>query len=209
LRFRPKLRLILKEQHAAEESFIRFGPVQRIRKDRTEYVGFYPWRTNRDGRLILKTASPHRNEIVNFINRHLKLAPKSELLANTGEARKIFIVYWIIFVSFAISQSTLHDIIKKIGLELSDMELRNLSDIELRNLMYCLQLLKWIKVIPYSGEVYFYTAFDQDPFAYSFKSGVTDNDSARRKADIAIAIRKSASLPQYVRKLAAISIGLE
>ncbi|MBM3561543.1 MAG: hypothetical protein FJX48_00010 [Alphaproteobacteria bacterium] len=192
---RAKLRLILKERHANEESFIRFGPVERIKKDSDEFVGFYPWRTNRGGKLILRSASPHKKEMINFINGHLESAPKSELLVQSANARNMFSVYWIVFITFAINTRVLYKVVEAIGLGLTEKEIRNI--------LYCLQLVGWIRMLPYSGKDYFYALIDRDPFDYSFKDGVAISDSSRRKADIALAISRTTPLPRHVKQTVA------
>ena len=65
--------------------------------------------------------------------------------------------------------------------------------------------MKWVKIEHYSSKDYIYSPYDEDPFDYSFNSGVSENDSARRKADIALAIRKTKILPEYVRKIVSAS----
>ncbi|MGD9657422.1 MAG: retron St85 family effector protein [Methylocystis sp.] len=192
---RAKLRLILEEQYANEESFIRFGPVERIKRDSGEFVGFYPWRKNRSGKLVLRSASPHKKEMIDFINGHLDSAPKSELLVQSANAKDMFIVYWIVFISFAIHTKVLYKVVDAIGI--------GLSETKIRNILYCLQLVGWIRVLSYSGKDYFYALIDRDPFDYSFKDGAAVSDSSRRKADIAQAISRATPLPRHVKQTVA------
>lgn len=192
---RKKLRIILKEEHANEESFVRYGPVERIKRDSDDYVGIYPWRTNKRGRLILESARPHKREMLKFIIDQLSAVPKSELFSNLGAAEKFFLVYWIIFVCYAISHQQLYRIIKKVKPELEEREIRNV--------LFCLRLVGWINTCSYSSKIYFYTAYDHDPFDYAYNEGVAITDSARRKAAIARSVHKGAALPVHIRKVVA------
>ena len=194
---RPKLRLILKQEYATAESFIRFGPVQRIKVDNDGFVGFYPWRTNKAGNLILRSASPHKKELLKFINGHIAAAHRSDSMSTDDVALKFFIIYWIVYISYAITFQSIVDIINLIDMSWSDKEIRNI--------MFCFQLVGWVRIESYSGKDYFYTPFDKDPFDYAFNDGVADTDSARRKADIASAIKRNSPIPTHVKAVVATS----
>ena len=194
---RPKLRLILQQKFANSESFIRFGPVERIKKHDSSFVGFYPWRTNKIGNIILRSTTPHRHEIISFITEHISATHKTELMRNNQHAERFFIIYWIIYICFAASLRVVVEIIDTIGL--------TMSETEVRNIMYCLQLVGWIRTEDYSGKEYFYAPFDKDPFDYAFRDGVSETDSVRRKLDIAQAIKRSGPLPRHVKSLVSAS----
>ena len=66
-----------------------------------------------------------------------------------------------------------------------------------------MKIAGWIERIAYSGKDYVYAKHDVDPFDYSFKSGVTNNDSIRRKLAVTTALRKAEALPKHVRTVAA------
>ena len=192
---RKRLRIILKEQHANEESFIRYGPVQRIKRDSEDNVAIYPWRTNKDGNLILTSAQPHKKAIIDFIDGQLSSVPKSELFSKLEDAAEFFIVLWIIHVSFAITHAQIYAVIRDIGLDLQERDIKNI--------IYCLRMVNWVGTYSYSSRDYLYTLHDLDPFDYAFSEGVADTDSARRTAAIPNAIHKGAALPSHVRRIVA------
>ena len=68
---RRKLRVIVKQQHADEISFIRSDPIERLRRDNDTFVGFFPWRTNASGLPVVRSLSPHRAQIIGFIKDHI------------------------------------------------------------------------------------------------------------------------------------------
>src|SRR6187399_1354071 len=72
---RTSLTIIIQEMFANSESFIRFGPVERIKRDDNTRVGFYPWRTNKKRNLIKASARDHVKHIVDFINAGVNKVP--------------------------------------------------------------------------------------------------------------------------------------
>lgn len=194
---RPKVRIILKEKHANEESFIRFGPVERIKNDNNDYVAIYPWRTNKDGNIVIRSARPHKGEMLKFIHDQLAAVPKTELFDNLNDSQIFFIIQWIIYVAYAITHLQLHEITNALALGVDERAIKNV--------VYCLRLVGWIKSYSYSSKEYLYAPYDQDPFDYAFNDGVADTDSVRRKEPISRAIHRGAALPPHVRKLVAAS----
>lgn len=66
---RKALRVMIQEKYARDESFIRYGPVERVKKAKREHLGVYPWREHANGRLIARSVTPHYSEIVKFYQR--------------------------------------------------------------------------------------------------------------------------------------------
>jgi hypothetical protein len=91
----------------------------------------------------------------------------------------------------AISTSALFDCVASL--------VPDVTNKDLRNKLYCMQLSGWITSELYSNKEYFYTCNDLDVFGYSFKDGVSDRDSARRKADVAAALLNAERPPKHVR----------
>lgn len=191
---RQSLTIIMQEEFADAESFIRFGPVQRIKKDDDERVGFYPWKTNQKGNLIKGSAEPHVKAIVDFINAGLKRIPATFLYSSAPTIRDFIVVYWVIFLSLAIPLGKLTAFLATI--------LPGETAATVRRKLYCMQLAGWIKVKPYSGTDYYYVTREEDPFKYAFKPGVVEKDTARRKSDVALSIKGELSLPKHVREVA-------
>lgn len=191
---RPTLTIIMQGEYAKAESFIRFGPVERIKKDDDSRVGFYPWKTNGRGNLIKSSARPHVREIIDFINAGVKRSPSSSLLSAAPEIQEFIIVYWVVYLSHAIPLGKLTSYISEI--------LPTETTHSLRRKLYCMQLAGWIESISYSSTDYYFVTAAEDPFKYSFKSGVAVNDSVRRKTDVVTAIQRDLSLPRHVREVA-------
>jgi hypothetical protein len=61
------LRVMIKEKHDSGESFIRFGPVKRVRHSykhaKIDHVGVYPWRDHANGNLVISSVKPHYTQL--------------------------------------------------------------------------------------------------------------------------------------------------
>lgn len=191
---RRALRIIVQDKYWKDESFIRFGPLQRIYGANEDFVGIYPWVTDDSGTVVPSTADPHYDEIVKFINRQLDAAPKSEQFSADDVTRNFYIIYWIVYLAMAIPLGSIVKLAQEI--------IPNIEMKEIRNKIYCMKIAGWIDAVSYSNKTYFYVRHDKDPFAYAFKKGVIDRDSARRKLAITEALTKDEDAPEYVRKVA-------
>jgi hypothetical protein len=87
--------------------------------------------------------------------------------------------------------------------EIIENLLSGFSRKEIRNKIYCLQIAGWVSSEAYSGKDYFFVNYDIDPIIYTFKDGVVEKDSVRRKADIAVALTKLENAPKHIRGIAA------
>jgi len=190
------LTILMQEKYADSESFIRFGPVQRIKKDDDERVGFFPWEINGKGNLIKGSAEPHVKPIVDFINAGLKRITSTFLYSSIPTIQPFIIIYWIVYLSLAIPLGKLTTFLANI--------IPQETTATVRRKLYCMKLAGWIKVKHYSGTDYYYVTGDTDPLKYAFKPGVVkkDMDTARRKSDVAAAIKKELSLHRHVRQVA-------
>ncbi|MFO1048388.1 MAG: retron St85 family effector protein [Geminicoccaceae bacterium] len=191
---RKALRIIIQQAHWGRESFIRFGPVQRIHNDNAAYVGVYPWRVNKTGAIVLRSIRAHCYEIIKFLNRHLSAAPKTEQFPASRDVRIFYIIYWIIYLSLAISPLLLYQIVQIL--------IPDATDKEVRNKVFCMQLAGWIGLERYSERDYFYCLHDKDPFLYAFNIGMTERDTARRKMAVSAALIKAENPPRHVKAVA-------
>jgi hypothetical protein len=190
-----KLILIVRHHHADDESFIRYGPIDRIDKKGDGLVGFFPWTVNEEQAPVIETLNLYKDDIISFIKENLTKVPASKSFSNLGnEEKKLFTIYWIIFIAYAIPQGQIHEITQAIGLDI--------TQVEIRNILFSLQLVGWVSHERYSKE-YYYTVYDKDPFDYSFNSGVTTVNSLWRKIEIAKESREKGLVPKFIRAIVA------
>ncbi|WP_395711735.1 retron St85 family effector protein [Reyranella sp.] len=189
---RKALRVIIQTKHSTDESFIRYGPVERIKNDGDGYVGVYPWRTHSEGNIIVSSAHPHAKEIVKFIKRHLDAARKSEMF--DVNSHKVYVIYWIVYICMAVSLRSLTTLVQKL--------VPGITEQAIINLLYCMKIAGWVDSEEYSGKKYYFVCWDKDPFLYSFKEGITDVDSVRRKYRSRAALAEAEDLPKHIRTVA-------
>lgn len=192
---RSRLRVIIPTHHEVEESFVRYGPVERIKRIDRSHLGVYPWKTHKKGGLNVSSAKPHYKEIVKFISDHIKSVSDTTLYSRLDDDRLFFIIYWIIHISLAISPKLLYGCVKSIE--------PSALDHEIRNKIYCMQLAQWVGMEAYSGKDYFYAMHDEEPFSYKYKDGTSDTSYDRRKLAVQEGLRKAENLPLHIRKVAA------
>ena len=191
---RKSLAIIMQEKYSESESFIRYGPVQRIKIFDKEKVAFFPWKTHRNGRIVKTSANPHIKPIITFINKHIKKSPQSVQYSRDSKVSRFLILYWIIYLSTAIK---LYDLKEHYDYIYGCSDYK-----DFQNWLYCMKLANWIKSYNYSDEEYFYVCYDVDPLDYSFKSNVIDKDSIRRKSDVAMYFHQALKTPRHVREVA-------
>lgn len=185
----------MQEKYADSESFIRYGPVERIRNDDSERVAFFPWRLNKNNKIIKSSASPHVQSIISFINEGLKKTPNTTLLSGNNDLREFVLLYWILYLSVAMPLGKLTSYARNI--------IGNLNDRTVRRKLYCMQLAGWINKTHYSNLDYYFCCYDIDPINYAFRRGVAETESVRRKADVVAVIQQDLSLPRHIKEVAA------
>ncbi|WP_147292549.1 retron St85 family effector protein [Undibacter mobilis] len=191
---RQVLRVVIQERYESEESFVRFGPIERVKKSKRSYLGVYPWKVRRSGQLIVSTVKPHFREIKKFINEHADAAPLSAAYSQISESALFYLLYWIIHLCLAVEQTNIFEYVQSLD--------SSVTKEDVVNKLYCMKLAGWVGKVAYSGKDYLYTLHDVDPFDYSFKSDVTDKDSVRRKLFVAKALRSLESVPRHVLEMA-------
>jgi hypothetical protein len=192
---KPVLRVVIQEEFYKAESFVRYGPIQRIKNDRREYVGVYPWGSTKNGKITIRSVRAHLRSITSFINSHVKSVPQSRTYNDLGDAAIFYLIYWIIFLSLAVSKSHLYEYVRNIR--------PHLTDKDIRNKIYCMQLAGWVDTISYGAKDYFIVLFDDDPFSYSFKPGTRDTDSKRRKMEVTTSLRRAERIERHILETAA------
>ena len=179
---RRALRVLISEEHHTEESFVRYGPIERIIKVDRERVGVYPWRCHQNGRLVKASVSGQYSNIVDFIRTHVEQTPETTLRHLLGEATIFFDILWFIYLAKAASPTVLYDLVRRLH--------PICQNDDIRNKLYAMKVAGWTSVVPYGGRDYFVALSDQDPFEYTFKHGVKEVDVFRRRSDVRAALKK-------------------
>jgi len=157
---RKSLRVVVQSKFADRESFIRFGPIQKLRNEDPETVAFYPWETRRSGGIVVSSIKGHYSEIKNFIAEGISSASKSHQFDSERELKKFFIIYWVLYHSYASSLNVLLWAVKRLD--------PNVSLSQLKNCLYCLKLVGWIGKETYSSKDYYFALSSADPVSYNY-----------------------------------------
>ena len=147
-KIRPHVSVISQTEYAQAESFVRFGPIQRIKNDDEERVAFFPWRRNGSDLVVKSSIGPHFNEVVLFINRMIAKTPLEEAYSSAGAGlREHLNIVWLLQICVGLSITELIDLC-------GDVFGMHLTQSEARNRLYCLKLAGWADVIEYSNKSY-------------------------------------------------------
>lgn len=188
---RNALRVVIQQEHEIAESFVRFGPIERIKNAKRANLAVYPWRSHLNGTLNISSTKPHYKQIVKFLDEHVTAVPVSTIYTKLGEAEIFYIIYWIIHLCLAVTITTLYEYVRLI--------FPSIADETIRNKLYCMQLAGWIERRSYSNKDYLWALYDPDPFNYEFKPGVTERVTVRRNLIVKTALRKAENLPPHIR----------
>lgn len=190
---RPALRILISEEHAADESFVRFGPVKRIETANRNYVGVFPWRSHkRKSAIVKQSISPHYSEIIKFINDRLDEVPKSYRYHLLDDKAIFYDIIWLLSILEVASPAHLYDAVRIVH--------PNALDGELRDKLYVLRSLGWIASFPYSAQDYYYLPNNEDPFKYAFLAGKRVRDIPAKKLEISTEFRNSTNIARAVVK---------
>jgi hypothetical protein len=192
---RSVLRVVIQHKYDIEESFVRYGPVERMKRMKRDYLGVYPWRVRPNGTLVISSAQPHFKEIKNFIDGHADATPVSVMFSQIQDGQLFYLVYWVIYLSLAVETKILIQLIQLIEPKATEKEINNK--------IYCMKIAGWIERFSYSQKDFIYSLHDIDPFDYSFKPGVSDRDSVRRKLAVSAALKTLSNVPKHVLATAA------
>ena len=189
---RQSLTILLRSDHEEEESFIRYGPVKKVQNEDGDRVGVFPWRVNGKGRVVKASARQHVKSIVDFINVRLKKVPQEELFRANPTLQKFISIYWILYLSQAMSISELNAYLVACGF--AD------DTADVKNKLFCMKMVGWVDRYTYANKTFWFVNFSQDPFSrYAFVEGVVERDTARRKASVVFAVQKDLKIPRHVR----------
>lgn len=190
---KKKLSVLMQEKYFEAESFVRFGPIERLQNEGegAGRVAFFPWRVNGRGRVVKASIKGHVSEIVRFINKKISDVPETfqfGLPAN-NDARDFAVVLWLTEVAQAITADRLSYYSGVLG--------HSISRSRVLDCFYCMKLAGWMDQLPYSGSKYLIrksTAGVIDRFA--FKRGSKIKDANRWAALTQAAIKRETHLSQ-------------
>lgn len=184
------LRVIVQTKFSETESFIRFGPIEKMKNDDDESVAFYPWEINKNGGLVSKSVERHFREIKVFIADGIDSAPKSQLFDTDYDIKKFYIVYWALYHSYTSSLSVLLWAVNKI--------LPDLTSQQLKQCLYCLRLVGWIDREMYSNKVFYFALSSTDPISYNFPKGAPGRDPFARQLAIRREFEAREKTPKHI-----------
>lgn len=168
----PVLRVIISENNFNQESFIRWGPVERVRMAQRDRVGVFPWIDNKGVSDLESSADQYSRDMVEFIEDHVKTSPFTMIYPNDDQVSIFYDIMWIVYLADAINPSKLFDSVKRIY--------PSLSQTEFRKKIYTLRVARWLAIVPFGGQDYYFLPEQQDPFQYGFREGVMQKEPIRR-----------------------------
>ena len=168
----PVLRVLISESNFAQESFIRWGPVERILTANRERVGVFPWAADGKPGVLEASADPFFQDIEKFIDDHIGAASSTMQYPVDTEIAQFYDIMWIIYLADAITPLKLLELLQRIH---SDVTLYSL-----RRKVYTLRVARWLKIAPYGSQDFYYLPEQNDPFRYGFIDGSKDKEPIRR-----------------------------
>lgn len=186
------LYVIMSESHYGHTSFIRHGPIERLKRANEDCVHAYPWDTRKSGPELARDIEPHYAAIEAFIENALKAVPTT-LRYPAGRDERIFcIAYWLIFVAIGITFRVLCDAIR--------LFMDDITEKDVKNKLYSLRVAGWILVKYYGGKEYYYTKLHEDPFDYSFRAGERVRDGVRWRVALTTELSDKCGIEGHVQE---------
>lgn len=186
---KKKLSVLMQQKYFDAESFVRFGPIERLQKDDESRVAFFPWRVNGKGRVVKASIKDHVPEIIRFINQKISEVPDTFQfgLPSNKESRDFAMVLWITGVAQAITADRISDYAEKLG--------HPITRARVLDCFYCMKLAGWMELCPYSGSTYLVRKSTVDVVdRFAFKAGAKVKDGSRWVALTQAAIKQETGL---------------
>ncbi|NRD88515.1 hypothetical protein C8024_02110 [Sphingopyxis sp. BSNA05] len=178
------LRVLISEEHEQKESFVRFGPIERVMKpNRRDRVGVFPWRTHNAGHIVKSSVNGHFSEIAAFIARSVAASSSSFGYSNLNGSESFYDLLWLISICKAIPPEPLNEAIRIVN--------PGLSDNDIRDKLFCLRLAGWIGKVSYSNKDYYFQLRGQSPYEYAFLPEKRIRDMDGTLLDISSTVKKS------------------
>lgn len=168
----PVLRVLISEYNFSQESFIRWGPVERVNASGRDRVGVFPWENDTAPEDFQNSAEPLYNDIVSFVEGHVAASPSTMIYPADEDVSIFYDIIWCAYIADAVTPVKLFEAVKRVH--------PNLGQADFRRKLYTLRVAGWLGMVPYGGQDYYFLPEQQDPFQYGFKGGVTDKEPVRR-----------------------------
>lgn len=187
---RGRLAVLIQTEHEEADSFVRYGPLEKIKNEDERRMAAIPWRLNGQGALIKNSASPHVSDIVRFTNELLKRVPTEEAWRSAEELQSFILILWVLHLSHAMTMTDL--------LEYAQALRPAITPRELKNKLFCMKLAGWVSKFRHVNTDYWCSTSTHDPFSrYSFVAGAV-RDTFRRKLEVTVAISREMGLSRQV-----------
>jgi len=188
---RENMAAVIRTEHASAESFVRYGPVERLKNKDENRIGVFPWRVTTSGAVIKNSIKSHCGNITQFINSLLQRSPNRHLFRKDPSSESFWIILWILHLSHSIAISDLTEYANKFT---------DIAQKDVRNRLFCMQLAGWVDCYTYINKTYWYSLGSADPFPqYRFIADVAVRDPLRRKAEVAQSLQTALKVPKHVR----------
>ncbi|MFS8147961.1 retron St85 family effector protein [Rhizobium sp. BR 249] len=190
---RQTMAVIMRTEHYGQNSFVRYGPIEKLRRENDKRIGTFPWRSNGHDILVKSSIRDHVRVITDFINSQISIEPDEFLFRSNEQFQSFCIILWILHISRAISITELEDYSSRLGL--------NITRKDIKNKLYCMKIAGWVDEYTYSNKTYWHAKTDIDPICrYSYRDEVIERDTPRRKLDVTLDIQKDLKVPTHVAR---------
>ncbi|MEE4201789.1 retron St85 family effector protein [Erythrobacter sp.] len=190
---REALRIIISDEHFAQESFVRWGPVKRVEDLSRERIGTFPWRTHsKTGKIIKSSINGHIGDIANFINDQTEKIDKSHRYDIIPDRQIFFDLIWLLHLFEAAPPEPLYEAVRKIHPEASNEYIKDK--------LFTLRTCKWVGIFSYSGRDFYYLPQSIDPYEYAYAPGQRVRDIDASKIAISTEFRDAISLSKNILK---------
>ena len=189
---KAKLAVLMQQKYFNAESFVRYGPIERLRNEDESKVAFYPWRENGRGRIVKSSIKGHVAEIVRFINERIADVPETFQFGvpASEDYRDFALILWMTGVAQAITAERLSEYAEKLG--------HPITRARVRDCFFCMKLAGWMEECPYGGGTTYLIRKSKADVVdrFAFKPEAKIRDGSRWVALTQAAIKRETGLSQ-------------
>ena len=172
---KPRLLVIVDEQHYAENSFIRLGPVEHVRQHSEDQVLAYQWLAPNKGPLVIERVAAFSDELLSHIERIANARSRATEQLKPGSLHDLFVLHSFAHLAGAVRFEEAKTFLKRVtGFDVGE-----------RKLKQYLKILSALNLVTARrrGNVDFYVGSpDAHYVEWAFADGARFRDMARWKA---------------------------